>query len=688
MAMPHMSRQRFISCSRTLLVPAALVLAVVCLISPKSYSNVSGSESGVDTLAAHFSELESMVERAEAIRAIKRLQCAYGQYAEFGLWDDLADLFASDGIGHYPAGDLRKEEIRRLFLRDIGGGKPGLPEGLLYPHIMLQPVITIAPDGKSARGRWRVFTMLGFYGKNANWAGGVYENEYVLEDGVWKIKDLRFYLQYSGSYEQTGWTIAKGDIPIHYTPNLAGAPVPEDNLPAGPAAMPDEKTLAHGLRDLLRRAQRLNDQQEVENLQHIYGYYVDRKMWDDVADLFSDDGTMEIGLGGVYAGRKSIRHALEQFGPQGLSEGELNDHLQLQTLTSISPDGLRARARGSELIMSGKYGVSGEWGLGVFENEYVKQDGIWRLRSMHIYPVMRADYDKGWANDAKPAPAMNKEFPPDRPPTATYEIFPKFYIPKFHYDNPVTGLPPRYPEGTILAGGFSDSKTAVSSGAGPDTDELTIADMGKTAEEVKRLVRRSIGYDTCENLASAYGYYIDDFMWDDFADLFALDGWREAPFVGVYIGRERIRKSLKVQYPFAGGRATGFFTCHQLIQPVIHVSEDGRSADIRVRLFQLSGSDGKDGLWMAGILEKKAVIEDGIWKLCAMDLDYTWTADYKGGWAKGPMSLKLSAGKIMEEFPPDRPMRGPEEPPFPKIAEMPFHYVNPVSGRRPGLLLK
>ena len=177
-------------------------------------------------------------------------------------------------------------------------------------------------------------------------------------------------------------------------------------------------------------------------------------------------------------------------------------------------------------------------------------------------------------------------------------------------------------------------------------------------------------------------------MWDDFADLFALDGWREAPFVGVYVGRERIRKSLKIQYPFAGGRATGFFTCHQFIQPVIHVSEDGRSADIRVRLLQLSGGDGTDGLWMAGILEKKAVVEDGTWKLCAMDLDYTWTADYKGGWAKGPMSLKLSAGNIMETFPPDRPMRGPAMAPFPKIMDMPFHYVNPVSGRSPGLLLE
>jgi hypothetical protein len=629
-----------------------------------------------------------MVEGAEAIRAVKRLQCAYGQYAEFGLWDDLADLFASDGTGHYPVGDLKKEDIRKLFINDIGEGKLGLPEGLLYPHIMLQPVVTLAPDGKSAKGRWRVFTMLGFYGKNANWAGGVYENEYIKEDGVWKIKDLRFYLQYSGPYEQSGWAIAKGDIPIHYTPDLAGTPAPLDTKPADPVTLPVEKDLAQSLTDLLSRARRLNDQQEVENLQHIYGYYVDRKMWDDVADLFSEDGTMETGLRGVYSGRQSIRHALEQFGPQGLREGELNDHLQVQTIVDISPDGLTARARGSELIMSGKYGESGEWGLGVYENEYVKKDGIWHIRSMHIYPVMRADYDKGWAKGAKTVPGLNKEFPPDRPGETTYEIFPGFYIPKFHYSNPVTGFPPRYPEGVALAGGLSDLKNAVSSGVDQVTDGMNIPDMEKTAEEVDRLVRRAIGYDACENLTTAYGYYIDDFLWDDFSDLFALNGSREAPFVGVYIGRERIRKSLKVQYPFAGGRSTGFFTCHQIIQPVIHVSEDGRSADIRVRLFQLSGPDGTDGFWMAGILEKKAMIENDIWKLTAMDLDYTWTADYKGGWVKGPMSIKLSAGEILETFPPDRPMRGPSEAPFPKIAEMPFHYVNPVSGRKPALLLE
>ena len=129
---------------------------------------------------------------------------------------------------------------------------------------------------------------------------------------------------------------------------------------------------------------------------------------------------MEIGLQGIYKGRKSIRHALEQFGLQGLREGELNDHLQLQTLVHISPDGFTAKARGSELIMSGKFGESGEWGLGVFENEYVKQDGIWYIKAMDLDYVWTAGYKGGWAHSAgsfKPQPdkTMIEKFPPDRP---------------------------------------------------------------------------------------------------------------------------------------------------------------------------------------------------------------------------------------------------------------------------------
>lgn len=56
------------------------------------------------------------IESVEALRAIKRLQWAYGHYSEFGLWHDFADLFADTGVGHYTQGDLDREGIRALFL--------------------------------------------------------------------------------------------------------------------------------------------------------------------------------------------------------------------------------------------------------------------------------------------------------------------------------------------------------------------------------------------------------------------------------------------------------------------------------------------------------------------------------------------------------------------------------------------
>jgi hypothetical protein len=55
---------------------------------------------------------------------------------------------------------------------------------------------------------------------------------------------------------------------------------------------------------LAQRVDRLIDETAVQNLQHIYGYYLDRKMWDDVVDLFTDDGTFETGQQGVYEGKR------------------------------------------------------------------------------------------------------------------------------------------------------------------------------------------------------------------------------------------------------------------------------------------------------------------------------------------------------------------------------------------------
>jgi hypothetical protein len=196
----------------------------------------------------------------------------------------------------------------------------------------------------------------------------------------------------------------------------------------------------------------------------------------------------------------------------------------------------------------------------------------------------------------------------------------------------------------------------------------TLKQIGAETAEAERLLRRALAYDSSENIASAYGYYLDDFKWDETADLFTRDARRDLSFIGVETGRENIRQSLKSRYP--GKKTADFVLLHQLIQPVIHVAPDGQSASMRVRLFQLAGGSGGNGSWIAGVYECGTGLEDGVWKFREMKLEYTWTADYRRGWA----NIDEKAKAIVAS-------------PFPKIADLPFHYTNPVTGRKPPVLL-
>jgi hypothetical protein len=656
---------------------AALAIAVGC-----AGVIVLGADPDLSVLEQRVARLESLTERVEALSAVKRLQHAYGHYSELGLWHDFADLFADTGVGYYTQGALDRDGIRSLFLKEVGQGRLGLADGRIYPHISMQPVITLAADGQSAHGRWRIMAMLGGYQRSASWSGGVYENRYVRENGVWKFKEVRYFPQYAGRYEDAGWTATNGAAPATLDVSRVGRPIPD--LAAAASAVgtafrrPDLPALARRLAEVSARAQRLHDEIEVTNLQHAYGYYADRKMWDDVADLFASDGTMEMGLQGVYVGQKSIRRGLNASGPAGLAEGELNDHVHLQTVVTVMADGRTAYARGTDLGMIGRTGARALWTQSIYENEFVKQRGGWKFKAMRVYPRFIVDAEQGWAKDAQPAPGPSREFPPDRPPTESYEIYPRLHIAPFHFDHPVTGRPPQYPEGT---------KTSVRPRATPAAAPAVknARALESLLERTELSVTRSKAYHAAENLATAYGYYIDEFAWDETADLFARDGWKELSYVSTYAGRERIRESLKRRYP--NPKSPNFLTLHQVVQPVIHVSADARSAKIRGRLLQMGGPGGGEGSWIGGIYENGAVVEDGAWKLSGMDLDYVWQAPSRGGWVRVKTAPSAPPATLAREFPPDRPLRGSIAAPFPTVHAMPFHYRNPVSGRVPPVLL-
>src|SRR5215471_1494281 len=185
----------------------AVLVLVACSFVMRAATQVStvSTNGDLSAIRTRLAQVESSLHKAQAIRDIKRLQYSYAHYAESGLWFDLGDLFAANGVAHYAQGDYRgPESLRKFYLQELGRGQMGLADGRIYPHIMIQPVVTVAEDGKTANGRWHVIAMLGSYGTSASWAGVVYENKYVLEEGVWKIAELSYSSQYTGRYSPPG----------------------------------------------------------------------------------------------------------------------------------------------------------------------------------------------------------------------------------------------------------------------------------------------------------------------------------------------------------------------------------------------------------------------------------------------------------------------------------------------------
>jgi len=682
------------------------------------------------TPALRLERLAEQVQLAEDFAAIEKLQRAYGYYVDKGLWEDVAALFTDDAVANYPAGIfIGRDSIRQHLYLNVGGrqvGDPGLGDGRLYDHMNIQPVVHIDAGGGTAHGRWRALAMFGSLGHGATWAEGVYEMQYRKQGGHWKISKLDYYPGFGAPY-QTGWVAppqpaaaqaagasasspAAAPVPVSRHPLAHPADQPRDlscngfpqaciapfhygnpgtsaaaaawitPAPAATARNPADATvtpaaLRQRAADLEHRVTLLQDAQAIENLQRIYGYYLDRAMWDQAADLFADNATFESGQQGVYVGRRRVRQYLGTLGPQGLRYGWLFDHIQLQPIVDVAPDGRTAQARSRELDMTGHLGEPGRWTEGVYENTFVKQHGVWKFQSLHFYPTFITDYDKGWGEDAQPVPGINHALPPDRPPTEVYAIYPTAHVPPYHYPNPVTGEIAHYP----AVGGPSPAQARAALGpAATPWQARPAADPGATLARAEQGIQRVQDWYEIENLESAYGYYLDKDLWNDLADLFSADGSMELAQRGVYKGRERVRTFLMQVFGRGKeGPIAGRLGNHLQLQPVIDVDPDGRHADIRIRMLQQMSFGSRASIG-AAVYENRAVKEDGRWKLQVDHTYNTLAASYNGGWTRAASRGVPGEDKAL---PPDAPPTTRFEM-FPVVYDIPFHYTNPVTGRK------
>ena len=350
----------------------------------------------------------------------------------------------------------------------------------------------------------------------------------------------------------------KGGLLLVVSILAAGCSMP----PQQPVADAVASDMAGRLAQLELRRTRLEDLNAIKRLQRAYGYYMDEGQWNDMADLFADDATIEIGFDGVYRGKPRIRQYLNAMGDgrNGLAKGQLNEHFQLMPVVTLGDDGVSARGTWRDVMLTGQLGRHAHWGEGPFENQYIKQDGIWKIRSLHWFQTLFVPYDGGWTKhpDSNGGHFVPAGLRPDAPTSIAYKSWPGAFTPPFHFRSQYPGFKPLAPPANVKA--------------------LTQREMSTRLRSVARDVQRLADHDAVESLQRIYGYYIDKGQWSDAAALFSDDAEFVIQGKSVYRGPAGVLRYLRAVGP--EGPQPGRLYEHMQLQPIVNVAEDGRSAKV------------------------------------------------------------------------------------------------------------
>ncbi len=212
---------------------------------------------------------------------------------------------------------------------------------------------------------------------------------------------------------------------------------------------------------LENRVQTMEAIDAVKNLQHAYAFYIDKGQYEQTVELFAEDGEVRF-LNGVWKGHEGISRLYCDWFRNYFLEGRnwpnfglILEHMASMDIVHISDDGLSAKARWRCLLFgahheSATYEIPGLpdafWEHGIYENQYVKENGVWKIKVHDYFMEWQANYDEGPAKSGVHLPLFDddKTYPndpngPDQIIDRLPKLWPETTVVPFHYKHPVTG---------------------------------------------------------------------------------------------------------------------------------------------------------------------------------------------------------------------------------------------------------
>ena len=195
----------------------------------------------------------------------------------------------------------------------------------------------------------------------------------------------------------------------------------------------NKKELEEKVLYLEEKVRTFEDIEQIKIVQRAYGYYMDNLMYDDAADLFSDDCYAQFGTT-IITGRESLKKSFNTFTTERF-EGtkKLFLKFQLMGVVHVEKNGQTAKGRWNMLCLKTDYVdnvLESIISHGVYENEYIKDNDIWKINKLFFNSSFQTTLEDGWAK--RPSLSEPKPGAVDKTWRSGYKVPP-------HFKNPVTG---------------------------------------------------------------------------------------------------------------------------------------------------------------------------------------------------------------------------------------------------------
>ena len=212
------------------------------------------------------------------------------------------------------------------------------------------------------------------------------------------------------------------------------------------------KVMSQGetIEKLKARLLTIEDIEAINKLQRAYGYYLEHAQEDEIVGLFSHnpDVTIEINDGGQFKGWEAVKkrfpfedHYSAYQGVKKAPPEYLHIMMPIAGIVDVDPNGKMAKGRWYGFIL-GAIPSQGKLraliGCGIWENEYIKEEGIWKILKIFFSGTINSPLDEGWVKTPFLEDPPKKDRPPSGPNTC-FAPYPSGYIFPYHYKNPVTG---------------------------------------------------------------------------------------------------------------------------------------------------------------------------------------------------------------------------------------------------------